>query len=221
METILTILWQIITMILLSAIGYIMYKCGKISQEGSKTLGNILIYLSLPCVIINSFMVERTPQRITGFFISALMAVLILGVSILLARLFLGRNAIDNFGGSFSNPGFFGAPLILASIGSGGVFYIAAFIALLNILQWTYGVSLLEASGAATLNDLSADRLRSALAILSATREVDAETGRMIGRMISSFVTIGMGNLLDAATRKPRQYLEQTLHHHEDNPQEE
>ena len=81
--------------------------------------------------------------------------------------------------------------------------------------------TLLEASGAATLNDLSADRLRSALAILSATREVDAETGRMIGRMISSFVTIGMGNLLDAATRKPRQYLEQTLHHHEDNPQEE
>ena len=81
--------------------------------------------------------------------------------------------------------------------------------------------TLLEASGAATLNDLSADRLRSALAILSATREVDAETGRMIGRMISSFVTIGMGNLLDAATRKPRQYLEQALHHHEDNPQEE
>lgn len=147
METILTILWQIITMILLSAIGYIMYKCGKISQEGSKTLGNILIYLSLPCVIVNSFLVERTPERITGLFISALMAALILGVSILLARLILGRHAIDNFAGSFSNPGFFGAPLILASIGSGGVFYIAAFIALLNILQWTYGVSLLEASG--------------------------------------------------------------------------
>lgn len=81
--------------------------------------------------------------------------------------------------------------------------------------------TLLEASGAATLNDLSADRLHSALAILSATREVDAETGRMIGRMISSFVTIGMGNLLDAATRRPRQRLEQALHHHEDNPQEE
>lgn len=146
METILTILWQIITMILLAAVGYLMYKGGKISQEGSKTLGNLLIYLSLPCVIINSFLVERTPERITGFFISALMAALILGVSMLLSRLILGRSAIDNFAGSFSNPGFFGAPLIVASIGTGGVFYIAAFIAFLNLLQWTYGVSLLEAS---------------------------------------------------------------------------
>ncbi|MGN0747555.1 MAG: Mbeg1-like protein [Aristaeellaceae bacterium] len=81
--------------------------------------------------------------------------------------------------------------------------------------------SLLEATGAATLNDLSADRLHSALAILSATREVDAETGRMIARLISSFVAIGMGNLLDAATRRPRQHLEQALHHHEHNAQEE
>ena len=81
--------------------------------------------------------------------------------------------------------------------------------------------TLLESTGAATLNDLSADRLHSALAILSASREVDAETGRMIARLISQFVTIGMGHLLDAATRKPRQRLEQALHHHENTAQEE
>ena len=74
METMQTILWQVVTMILLAAVGYLMYKSGKISHEGSKTLGNILIFLSLPCVIINSFLVERTPERITGFFVSALMA---------------------------------------------------------------------------------------------------------------------------------------------------
>lgn len=146
METMLTILWQIITMVILAAVGYLMFRGKKISQEGSKTLGNILIYLSLPCVIINSFLVERTPERVTEFFISALMAAVVLGLSMLLSRVILGRNAIDNFAGSFSNPGFFGAPLIVASIGSGGVFYIAAFIAFLNLLQWTYGVSLLESS---------------------------------------------------------------------------
>lgn len=146
METVLTILWQVVTMILLTAVGYVMYKCGKISQEGSKALGNILIYLSLPCVIINSFLVERTPERIIGFFVSALMAALVLALSMLLSRLILGRHAIDNFAGSFANPGFFGVPLIVASTGEGGVFYIAAFIAFLNLLQWTYGVSLLESS---------------------------------------------------------------------------
>ena len=143
METMQTILWQVVTMILLAAVGYLMYKSGKISHEGSKTLGTILIFLSLPCVIINSFLVERTPERITGFFVSALMAALVLALSMLLSRLILGRHAVENFAGSFANPGFFGVPLIIASVGSGGVFYIAAFIAFLNLLQWTYGVSLL------------------------------------------------------------------------------
>lgn len=146
MENVLTILWQVVTMILLAAVGYLMYKGGKISQEGSKSLGNILIFLSLPCVIINSFLVERTPERITGLFVSAFMAALVLALSMLLSRLILGRHAIDNFAGSFANPGFFGVPLITASVGDGGVFYIAAFIAFLNLLQWTYGVSLLESS---------------------------------------------------------------------------
>ena len=146
MDTVLTILWQIVTMILLAAVGYVMFRTGKISQEGSKSMGNLLIYLSLPCVIINSFLVERTPERITGFFISALMALLVLVLSMAISRLMLGKHAIDVFAGSFANPGFFGVPLIVASIGQGGVFYIAAFIAFLNLLQWTYGVSLLENS---------------------------------------------------------------------------
>lgn len=146
MDTMVTIAWQVLTMIALAAIGYVMFRTGKISQEGSKSLGNLLIYLSLPCVIINSFLVERTEERIQGFFLSALIALLVLALSMLLSRMILGKHAIDNFAGSFSNPGFFGVPLIVASIGSGGVFYIAAFIAFLNLLQWTYGVSLLENS---------------------------------------------------------------------------
>lgn len=46
----------------------------------------------------------------------------------------------------FSNPGFFGVPLIIAILSDSAVFYIAAFIAFLNLMQWIYGVSLLENS---------------------------------------------------------------------------
>jgi len=146
MDTMLTIIWQVLTMFVLSAVGYVMFRTGKISPEGSKTLGNLLIFLSLPCVIINSFLTERTPEILTELLISALTAAVVLGLSMLISRLVLGRHAIDNFAGSFSNPGFFGVPLITASLGSHGVFYIAAFIAFLNLLQWTYGVSLLKNS---------------------------------------------------------------------------
>lgn len=142
----LTIFWQVITMFLLAAVGFVMFRTGKISREGSKALGNILIYLSLPCVIINSFLVERTPETLTGLLVSTLTAAALIALSVVVSRQTLGRNAIDNFAGSFSNPGFFGAPLIIASIGESGVFYIAAFIAFLNLMQWTYGVYLLENS---------------------------------------------------------------------------
>ena len=146
METILIILKQIIIMFILALMGYIMYKKEKITLEGSKTIGNILIYLSLPCVIINSFLVERTNERLTGLLVSAVLAAVVLILSALISRLVLGRNALDNFAGTFSNPGFFGIPIITACIASDAVFYVAAFIAFLNMGQWTYGVWLLNNS---------------------------------------------------------------------------
>ena len=68
---------------------------------------------------------------------------MLLLVSILVSRAFFRKDAIAAFAGAFSNPGFFGIPLIIASVGQGAVFYVACFVAFLNIGQWTYGVSLL------------------------------------------------------------------------------
>ena len=62
MEMAMILARQILQMFLLAAIGYALFKTGKISREGSKALGNILIYLALPAVIINGFLVERTPE---------------------------------------------------------------------------------------------------------------------------------------------------------------
>ncbi|WP_026524272.1 MULTISPECIES: AEC family transporter [unclassified Butyrivibrio] len=134
---------QIITMFILSGIGFILFKAGKLTLEGSKNIGNILIFLSLPCVIINGFRVERTPERITGFLLSILAAVVALLIAIAISKLFFKNDEIAAFSASFSNPGFFGVPLIVASMSNGAVFYIASFIACINILQWSYGVSLL------------------------------------------------------------------------------
>lgn len=142
----LMIIQQVVIMFLLAAIGCAMFKTGKISKEGSKSLANILLYLCLPCVIINGFQVDYSQARVIGLVISTGMAMLMLVLSILVSRLLCGKNAIDCFAGAFSNPGFFGVPLIMAAISDGAVFYIAAYIAFLNLFQWTYGVSLLENS---------------------------------------------------------------------------
>ena len=143
METAWILARQILQMFLLAGLGFALFRAGKISQEGSKALGNILIYLALPSVIINGFLVERTAEHMTGILYSALAAAALLLISILISRVFFRRDAIAAFSGAFSNPGFFGVPLIIASMGQGSVFYVACFIAFLNIGQWTYGVSIL------------------------------------------------------------------------------
>ncbi len=152
MSTTLLLLTQVVMMLLLSAIGYILFRTGKISRDGSRAIGNILIYVSLPCVIINSFLKERTPEMFSGLLISAIAAAAVLAVSMLISRLVFRKDGVAVFAGAFSNPGFFGVPLIIASLSSGAVFYIAAFIAFLNLLQWTWGVSLIAgAAGKITL----------------------------------------------------------------------
>lgn len=143
MDTILILARQILQMFLLGALGFLLFRGKKVSQEDSRVLGNILIYLALPATIINGFLVERTPEHLLGILYSALAAAVLLLVSMLISRAFFRKDPIASFAGAFSNPGFFGIPLIIASAGRGAVFYVACFVAFLNIGQWTYGVSLL------------------------------------------------------------------------------
>ena len=144
MEMVWILVRQILQMFLLAGLGYALFRTKKITQEGSKALGNILIYLALPAVIIQGFLAERTQERVAGLLISAGAAAVLLLLSILVSRLLFKKDAIAAFAGAFSNPGFFGIPLIVASVGQGAVFYVACFVAFLNIGQWTYGVSILN-----------------------------------------------------------------------------
>ena len=142
-EMILILVRQIAQMFLYALIGFLLFRTKLITKEGSKAIGNILIYLALPAVIINGFLVERTPDRMQGILWSGVFGAALLLLSILVSRLFFRKDPVAAFAGAFSNPGFFGIPLIIASLGQGAVFYAACFIAFLNIGQWTYGVSVL------------------------------------------------------------------------------
>ena len=135
---------QILQMFLLAGIGFLLFRCGKITREGSRTIGNILIYVSLPAVIINGFLVERTAEHVYGLLWSAAASFVLLLASVLVSHFIFRKDPIGAFASSFSNPGFFGIPLVIAVLGEDAVFYAAPFIALLNIGQWTYGVSRLN-----------------------------------------------------------------------------
>lgn len=140
MEIVLVLLKQIIVMFILMLIGVLLFKYKKLSLQGSKELGSLLLYVVIPVVIIKSFCIEPTKIRMYGLLWSSILSLLSLIVAIIISYLLFKRTyALDNFAAAFSNAGFIGIPLVQATIGGDAVFYIAPYIALLNILQWTYG----------------------------------------------------------------------------------
>lgn len=135
---------QCLVMALYMMLGVGLYKGGKISKQGSRELATLLLYLVMPAVLINSFCgIAATSQALGQLAVSGLLGGLALLLAILAARVCFPKSPIDHFAAAFSNAGFMGLPLVQAVLGSDAVFYVVGFVALLNILQWTYGVGVL------------------------------------------------------------------------------
>lgn len=130
-------------MFLYMLLGYLLYRSGKLSKEGSRGIAALLVNLVIPVVIVRSFCVERSPERLAALGLSTVVTVIVLGISILIASLIYKKAPIDNFAAAFSNAGFIGIPLVAAVLGPGAVLYLVPFVVLLNLGQWTYGVAIM------------------------------------------------------------------------------
>ncbi len=147
MEMILLLARQNVLMALYLLIGYLLFRRKLISVQGSAELGKILLYVIMPMAIVNSYLREFSVEILSGFLFSLLAAAAALLLSMAVSALFFRKKSpVRQFGAAFSNAGFIGIPLVQAVLGSEAVFYIASFIAFLNILQWTYGVFLMTRS---------------------------------------------------------------------------
>ena len=80
-----------------------------------------------------------TPERLENLVFAIALSALALGLAMLIARLVFHHDGVLEFSAAFSNAGFIGIPLVQAAFGAEAVFFIAPFIAALNVLQWTYG----------------------------------------------------------------------------------
>jgi predicted permease len=129
---------QILIMFIYMGIGYILFKKGLITKEGSKSLANLLLYCILPCVVIRSLAISQAETGST-LVISFIISIASLALSMFISKVLFHASPTDDFSSAFSNAGFMGFPLIAAILGGKAVFYAAGFVALLNALQWTYG----------------------------------------------------------------------------------
>lgn len=136
---------QVLVLFILIGVGALLTKVGLITDKGSRTMTDVVLYAVTPCVIVNAFQREYQPEMLTGLLIALLAAFLSLGFSVILAEILyrkkdISRGVVLKFAVVFSNCGFMALPLQKAILGEDGVFYGAAFVAMFNIFMWTYGL---------------------------------------------------------------------------------
>lgn len=140
---------KIFVLFILIALGYIGAKKNFITEAGTKDITNIMLYIVTPVVIVNAFQKEFNKELFTSFLISFVAAVVSHVVGIILSKLLI-RNKDDmkkrlyQAGAVFSNCGFMAFPLLDALLGEEGVFYGASYIAVFNLILWSYGIILMD-----------------------------------------------------------------------------
>lgn len=142
----LVIFQQIIILFVLVIAGFVCGKAKLISEQGIKTLTNVVLYLATPCVIITSYIRKFSVLLLSDLLISLGMSFLIHIIGIVVAMIVFptknrtDKSAVMHYAVVFSNAGYMGLPLQKALLGEVGVFFGASYVAVFNILCWTYGL---------------------------------------------------------------------------------
>lgn len=142
---------EIAQLFLILLAGFVLVRAGLLRAADSKVLSVILVYLVIPCVIVDAFQIEDTPAIRAGLALSfgaaAAIHLLFLLLTWLLRRP-LGLDAIERATAIYSNAGALVIPLVQALLGQEYVIYSCAFIIVQLVLLWTHGAAILRGAGA-------------------------------------------------------------------------
>lgn len=92
------VLGQIFLMFLYLIIGYVFYRTGLITQEGSKALAHLLLYCVLPCVVLKSFCIEYSAKGAVELAVSIAAGAGVLLLSMAMSWLFFRKDPMAQIG---------------------------------------------------------------------------------------------------------------------------
>ena len=133
---------QIAELFLMILMGYVIVKLGLVTDDDSKILSKIVLNIVIPCVMINAFQIDYTPDKVQGMFL-ALVASVVLQVLLLIAVWIMGKifhlNEVEVASIYYSNSGNLIVPIVTYVLGDEWVVYGCVFMAVQLIFMWTHG----------------------------------------------------------------------------------
>jgi predicted permease len=162
LTNILLVAGQVATLFLMMGIGFALFSAGKLGKEATAQLAYLLVYVVIPCLVVDSLQIERDMGMLRGMGIAfaanlAYYAIALPASALLFRRKPPGTRAVMRFGVIYSNVGYMGFPLIAAVFGGEAMIYAVMTLAVFILFQWTHGLYLMGGSGGNGGNGMVAD----------------------------------------------------------------
>lgn len=141
------VIQQVLALMLMMAVGWGLKKKGILTNLVNRSLSDILINVTMPCLIIKSFNVSFSSSLMVNawniLMYSFIIHALMIGFcQVWYCKVHIIKKSIFHFATVFSNCAFIGYPLTHGLFGEIGVFYTSMFLIPFNLLVFTYGVML-------------------------------------------------------------------------------
>ena len=141
MQISLLLMEEIAKLFAIMLMGYAVVKAGLMKSSESKSISVVMVYLVIPCVIIDAFQVDYTADVKKGLLLACVAAVLVHVLFLILTTILkqvLQLDTIERATVIYSNAGILVIPLVQDLLGQEYVIYSSAYIAVQLILIWTH-----------------------------------------------------------------------------------
>lgn len=136
---------QILILFIIMIIGFITAKFKIIDDTLNNGLSNLLMNITLPCLIISTFDYSFSKKMAYNSALIIIITFAVLIFSIYLSKILYLKyekkeQQILRFITIFSNCGFMGFPVVSSIYGKEGLFYASMYNIAFNLLIWSYGL---------------------------------------------------------------------------------
>ena len=138
---------EIVSLFLMAVIGYLVVKVGLLRAADSKVLSMLVVYVFSPCVILSSFQISYSKDKMAGLVLVLLVAISIQATFIFLVWLLSKvwkMNTIEKASLIYTNSGYLVTPIVAGVMGEEWLFYVAVYSVAFQLLVWTHGMSLIS-----------------------------------------------------------------------------
>lgn len=150
MEISLLLMEQIAELFLMILMGYIIVKTGLLKGEDSKVISKIVLYLVIPCVIVNAFQVDYTSEKVKELllvFAACVLLQVVLLIIVWIAGKLLKLNEVETTSVYYSNSGNLIVPIVTFILGKEWVLYGCVFMSVQLVFMWTHGKNVISREG--------------------------------------------------------------------------